>query len=68
MYDREEYVWEGGAEKGEKRKTTAAWKEIQQCQVKAPVTSRIYFLAEGFPMSPVTQRRRKNHYFEEHRP
>lgn len=59
MYDGKECVWAG--EKGEKRKTTAAWKEIQHCQVKATVTGRIYFLAEGFPVSSVTQRRRKKH-------
>jgi len=68
MYDREECVWEGGEEKGEKRNTTAAWKEIQHCQVKAMVTGRIYFFAEGFPMSSITQRMRKKHSFEEHWP
>lgn len=55
-------MWEGGKEKGEKRKTTAAWKKIQHCQVKATVTGSIYFLAEGFPVSSVAQRReKKNH-------
>lgn len=57
----EKSVWAG--EKGEKRKTTAAWKEIQHCQMKATVTGRIYFLAEGFPMSSVTEGRRKNPLF-----
>lgn len=52
-------MWEGGEEKGGKRKTTAAWKEIQHCQVKAAVTGSIYFLAEEFPVSSVAQRREK---------
>lgn len=60
MYDGKECV---GGREGEKRKTTAAWKEIQHCQMKATVTGRIYFLAEGFPVSSVTEGRRKNPLF-----
>lgn len=53
-------MWEGEEEKEERRKTTAACEEIQHCQEKATVMGRIYFLEEGFPISLVTQGRRKN--------